>query len=544
MIAANISDKSQDIPQETAILIVGGGPVGLSAAVELGRRGVQCVIVEPRLAVSQLTPRAKTVSIRTMEHFRRWGLAERLREVAPLKVAWSQDVVFCTTLLGHEVARFTNCFGLTPQQPEIGAESGQQVAQPLVEEVLREAVIALESCHLCLGWSLYTLYQHEDGVETTIINEQGEQRQVRASYLIGCDGSRSVVRAAMGAHFVGTSDLRPNFGMVFRAPGLAQRLPHGPAVQYWVLNPACPGVMGRMNLEDLWWAGVNGVSAEVGQADPQALIRGLVGAEIDAEVLGTDPWTARMLLADHYRNGCVFLAGDAAHLNPPWGGHGFNTGIGDAVNIGWKLAAVLEGWGGDSLLESYEAERRVVAEQTIQEAIINMSVLAPELGNQEMGNSDAGGEQARRAAAQAIHVAKDREFHSLGLVLGYQYAASPVIVDDGTPFLPAGQDYDPTTRPGARLPHQWLPDGASLYDQLGHGLTLLRLHDDAEVAPFIDAAVARRVPLSVIELGSQVLEKFYGAPLVLVRPDQHVAWRGAFVDQGMARVIINHVRGM
>ena len=298
-----------------------------------------------------------------------------------------------------------------------------------------------------------------------------------------------------------------------------------------------------MNLEDLWWAGANGVSAEVGQADPHALIRSLVGAKIDAEVLGTDPWTARMLLADRYRNGRVFLAGDAAHLNPPWGGHGFNTGIGDAVNIGWKLAAVLEGWGGDGLLASYEAERRVVAEQTIEEATINMSVLAPELSNQEMANADSGGEQARRAAARVIRTAKDREFHSLGLVLGYQYDASPVIVDDSTPPLPVGQDYLPTARPGARLPHRWLPDGTSLYDRLGNGLTLLRLRDDVDVAPFIESAAAGRVPLTVLDLRGQPFEEIYGAPLLLVRSDQHVAWRGASVDQVIARAIIDHVRG-
>ncbi len=538
------SDKNQDIPQETEVLIVGGGPVGLSAAVELGQRGVSCLIVEPRLAVSRLRPRAKTTNARTMEHFRRWGLAERLREVAPLKVNWSQDVVFCTTLLGHEVMRFTECLGLTPRRTEMFAEAGQQIAQPLVEEVLREAVGDLESCHLMLGWSLRTLQQHDDGVLTTIVNERGEQRQIRASYVFGCDGARSVVRTTIGARYEGTTDSRPNFGLVFRTPGLAQRQPHGPAVHYWVLNPACPGVLGRMDMEDQWWAIANGVPAEVGQANPQALIRGLVGTEIEAEVLGTDPWTARMLLADHYRSGRVFLAGDASHLNPPWGGHGFNTGIGDAVNIGWKLAAVLDGWGGDGLLASYEAERRPVAERTIREAAANMSVLAPELGSPELEAPGLAGEQARRAAAQVIRVAKDREFHSLGLVLGYQYAASPVIVDDGTPPLPESQEYEQTARPGARLPHLWLPDGASLYDRLGNGMSLLRLRDDANVTPLVEATAARGVPLTVIELRGQELEERYGASLLLVRPDQHVAWRGTSVDRSAAEAIIDRVRGV
>jgi hypothetical protein len=196
---------------------------------------------------------------------------------------------------------------------------------------------------------------------------------------------------------------------------------------------------------------------------------------------------------------------------------------------------------------NFTGEERVsvgtFAAQTIREATTNMSVLAPELSNQEMGASTSSGERARQEAAWSIQAAKDREFHSLGLVLGYQYDASPVIVDDDTPPLSQGQDYQPTARPGARLPHCWLPDGTSLYDQLGHGLTLLRLRDDADPGPFITSAVVRGVPLNMIELHTQVYEERYGAALLLVRPDQHVAWRGTAVDRATAETVIDRVRG-
>lgn len=531
---------TQEASRRTQVLIVGGGPVGLSAAVELGQRGIDCLVAEPRVEVSRVRPRAKTTNIRSMEHFRRWGLAERVREAAPLKVAWSQEIVFCTNLLGPEVTRFTDVLGLWTGRRELSPEAGQQIPQPLIEEVLRAAVAELETVDLALGWSLQALEQDDDSVRAVLINAAGEQRRVTATYALGCDGARSMVREAVGARYQGRSDARSNLGFVFRAPGLGERHPHGPAVHYWVLNPASPGLLGRMDLEDHWWGIVNGAAAD---ADPHALINTLVGAEVDAEILGTDPWTARMLLADRYRFRRLFLAGDAAHLNPPWGGHGFNTGIGDAVNIGWKLAAVLGGWGGEQLLDSYEAERRPVAERTIAEAARNMSVLAPELSNQKMMEISPEGEQARERAARTIQLAKDGEFHSLGLVLGYHYAVSPVIVDDGSGPVPVEQHYRPAAQPGGRLPHAWLPDGHSLYDRLGRGLSLLRLNADATVAPFVQAAADRGVPLEVVELSHQLDRDPYGADLLLVRPDQHVAWRGGATDAATAARILDHVRG-
>jgi 2-polyprenyl-6-methoxyphenol hydroxylase-like FAD-dependent oxidoreductase len=474
------------------VLIAGGGPVGLATALELAHHGVRSLVVEPRAEVSWLRPRAKTTSARTMELFRRWGLAAVIRERAPLPVAWSDEAVFATSLLGREITRIGGCFGLDLAGDDLVAEPGQQVAQPLVEQVLREAVAASPHASLVAG-RVEALREDAEGVSVTVSG-----REVRAEYVVGCDGSRSVTRSAIGARYEGRDDVRPNFNVVFRAPGLAERVPHGPAVHYWVLSPSQPGLVGRLDLADTWWCIGQGVSAD---ADPLRLVRALVGDDIDAEILATDPWKARMLLADRYASDRVFLAGDSAHQNPPWGGHGFNTGVGDAVNIGWRLGAVLNGWAPPALLRGYEAERRPVAERTIAEAAQNMATLAPELSDPRLAGDDAAFDEARPSVAAAVERAKDSEFHSLDLVLGYTYAGSPHICDGA----------------GERLPHRWLAPGKSLYDQLGRGFTLVGDLTLPAAADMIKAAADEGIPLDT-----------WHDPggLALVRPDQHIAWKG------------------
>jgi 2-polyprenyl-6-methoxyphenol hydroxylase-like FAD-dependent oxidoreductase len=404
------------LPSDSPVVIAGGGPVGLAAAVELGQRGIDCLVLEPRAQVSMLRPRAKTTSVRTMEHFRRWGLASRIRAIAPLPVAWSQEVVFCTSLLGREITRIEDCFGLTTTRREEFAEAGQQIPQPLVEQVLREAVAELPSVTFATDWTLVGLEERTDDVLIQASGPSEVRQSVRAAYLLGCEGSASPTRAAIGSRYVGDTDARPNINIVFRAPGLAERVPHGPAIHYWVINPAAPGLVGRMDLTETWWTILMGVDAAAGQRDPRNLIEGLIGGDFgsEVEVISTDPWTARMLLANAYQTERVFLVGDAAHQNPPWGGHGFNTGIGDAVNIGWKLAATLLGWGGPELLRSYAEERQPVARETIEVSRANMSVLSNDLTKLV-------------ADPEAIRRAKDGEFHSMGLVLGYAYDRSPIV---------------------------------------------------------------------------------------------------------------------
>ncbi|WP_019634403.1 FAD-dependent monooxygenase [Actinomadura atramentaria] len=509
------------------VLIVGGGPVGLAAALELAHHGVAATVVEPRASVDHARPRAKTTSARTMEHLRRWGLARTLRERAPLPQAWSDEVVFCTTLLGREVARFDRCFGLDLLRDDLVAEGGQQVPQPLVESVLREAVEARPGPVLLTGATVTGLRQDADGVDVDVRDAAGD-RTLRASYVIGCDGGRSVVRDAIGAALEGDDDSRPNFNVVFRAPGLADRVPHGRAVQYWVLDPGRPGLVGRLDLDDAWWCIGIGVDAERGSADPVGMVRALIGdadGEVPIEVVATDPWRARMRLADRYRSGRVFLAGDAAHLNPPWGGHGFNTGVGDAVDLGWKLAAVLSGWAPAGLLDSYEAERRPVAAATIDAAARNMAVLTPELGDRRLVGADEEFRAAKPAVEAAVRRTKSAEFRSLGLVLGTAYGDSPNVVGGAAADEWDHSVYEPEAAPGARLPHVWLGPDESLYDRLGPGFSLVGDLGEPGAAPIAAAARRRGVPLA--EVAYKRADALFGAPLVLVRPDQHVAWRGA-----------------
>jgi len=316
-------------------------------------------VVEPRTVIDTDRPRAKTTNARTMTHLRRWGLADTVRAAAPLPVDYAQDAVFVSTLLGREVTRFPEIFQLTVRRPRDSPERGQQVGQPVIEEVLRAKVAALNLVDLRLGARVVEVAQTESGARAVVQNADGRTETVQAAYVLGCDGGSSVVRPALGAGLEGGSGVRPNLSILFTSPGLAERVPHENAIHYWVLAPGAGGIVGRMDLKDTWWAIVQGVDVTAAESDPVGMVRTLVGDEtLAVDVIATDLWNCRMLLADHYQSADrpnLLIAGDAAHLNPPWGGHGFNTCVGDAVNLAWKLAAVIQGWANALLLADASA---------------------------------------------------------------------------------------------------------------------------------------------------------------------------------------------
>jgi 2-polyprenyl-6-methoxyphenol hydroxylase-like FAD-dependent oxidoreductase len=506
--------------RDTPVLIAGAGPVGLALAVELSLRGVECLVVEPRPQPTRLRPRAKTLNARTMEHARRWGLAGRLRAAAPLPVSWSQDVSFCTTFLGREITRFTGVLGLADDGDS--PERGQQMPQYVLEEVLREVAAELPTVDLRVGWRLQSLdpARPDDGdgpVHATLLDPAGIAVPVTAEYVVGADGARSVVREQIGARYVGATALRPNTGLVFRSRDLVSAVPHPPAVQTWLLNRQTPGMMGPIDRDGLWWLIAFGVDGRAADFDPGRLISGALGRELPVEVVSTDPWTARMELVDRCRRGRVFLVGDAAHLNPPFGGHGLNTGIGDAVDLGWKLAAALAGWGGPALLDSYEAERRPLHRRVIDEATANMATLAPELLDDDLDRPGPDGDRARSAAASRIEQTKRAEYFSTDLVLGHRYQDSPVLqaVPPATAVRAGG------SVPGGRLPHHWVSAQVSTLDLITGPHAILTA--DGELGARAGrAASAAGLPVTVTVLTPPVMGEL-GAELIVVRPDQVVA---------------------
>ncbi|WP_246129772.1 FAD-dependent monooxygenase [Verticiella sediminum] len=527
------------------VLIVGAGPAGLGLAIELGHRGVPCLLVERNNRVGY-APRAKTTNVRTCEHFRRWGIAHRLRAAAPLGIDHPSHVVFCTRLAGPGLARHENAMYCAPGRNPLYSEHAQWIPQYAVEDILRAHAESLPGVEIRFQCELLDLGQDAQGVTAVLRDLQhGRDVQVRAGYAVGADGARSSVRELIGTRMQGQYGLSRNLNIVFRAPGLAQAHRHGPAIMYWQINRDVPSLIGPMDRGDTWFFMPTQVDERLlaSGVDARSLIARATGIDLSYEVLSSDEWVASRLLGDRYRKGRIFLVGDACHLHPPFGGYGMNMGIGDSVDLGWKLAATLQGWGGAGLLDSYEIERRPVHQWVLDEAVLNHSMLGNQLLADQIEAQDETGEQVRREVGQRILAAKMREFSTLGVVLGYQYVDSPIVVPDGSPA--ASRDfinYVPTSRPGALAPHAWLHDGSSLYDHFGQGFTLLASASASEkdIEAAAAQAEARRLPLTVIRPTEGGVANQYPARLTLIRPDQHVAWRG---DAWPGSSVLEHVAG-
>jgi len=517
------------MPREIDVLIVGAGPVGLAAAIELGMRNIAVLVVEQNER-GGAAPRAKTTNVRTRAHLRRWGIADRLAEESPFGIEYPNNMIFLTRLGpgGHELARFANAFNAAPERSELYPEHGQWIPQYKLEKVLLEKARSLASVEVRFGSRFVNATQDGSSVRSTV-ETQNSAAIVSSRYLIGADGARSGIRELIGAKMEGRTSLSRAYNIIFRAPGLAEAHGFGPAAMYWQVSVSGTGAMGPMDQNDVWFF-MPGVGPDQTLTHEQAIdkIRDCTGIDLNYEILSADAWFANELLADRYSDRRILLAGDACHLHPPFGGYGMNMGIGDAVDLGWKLAATLQGWGGPNLIDSYQTERRQVHRTVIDEAVAILGSAASPLPH-EIEDDTPEGESVRKKVGEIIKATRGREFYTLGTVLGLGYENSPIVWAESGP-APAHdpQRYTPTARPGYLAPHAWLEDGRSLYDCFGLGFTLLidATADSSDVSRAERDAECLGIPMTSVRSKEIDVARLFGARLALIRPDQHVAWRG------------------
>jgi 2-polyprenyl-6-methoxyphenol hydroxylase-like FAD-dependent oxidoreductase len=530
------------------VLIAGAGPVGLSLAIELAYRGVRCLVVEQSDGSVDF-PTTNLSNTRTVEHLRRWGIADRMRYESGYPTDYPRNYLFVTRMDGYEIARFDHPPNGDPAARSPYSPEGRLwISKPYFDPVLHSHVKTLASVEVRYETSFESLRHDGEKVLAEIVDaKSGRRDTVEADYLVGCDGGHSKIRRALGIRYQGVFSQGMNVAVLFRAPLLTMSK-HGPAVQYQIINAQLNGAIAAVDGKDLWRLNIRNVKQEQLDAmNAPEKLRAALGDKIPFELLALRPWTGHCVVAERYQQGRVFLAGDAAHLNWPAGGFGMNTGVGDAVDIGWKLAAVLQGWGGEKLLDSYTLERQPIAMINVNEAaemranFDNQTPFSPQLqeDNQE-------GSQLRDKARAVILRTRAKEFQhdSAGIELGYRYEGSPICVSDGSPApeLDHGM-YVPSTWPGARAPHVWLQDGRSTLDLFGRSFVLLDLAgSNAAIRPFTAAAQKAALPLEVIALNDSRMRETYERSFVLVRPDGHVAWRGDSVPEKPSD-IIDQVRG-
>ncbi|MDB5942953.1 MAG: hypothetical protein JWQ13_2519 [Ramlibacter sp.] len=545
---------------ETDVLVAGGGPFGLTLALELGRRGVRSLLVDAKPGTA-FNPQANATQARTMEHFRRLGFAHEIRGQG-LPPEHPTDIAYFTRYTGHELARLRlptaaqavrNVRGMGGSWS--AAELPHRISQKFVEATLRGHAQALPSNDIRYGCKLLDFGQHEDHVTATVQPvDGGAPVAVRARFLVGADGARSLVRSRLGIAWGGATGVRRDFmgGQMFavylRAPDFYRVLPHGRAWMYVSVNPQRRAFMASVDgkSEFAFHAAVHdGEDADHwGEADAKRVFAQALGTQIPIEVLSCGTWTAgHSLVAQSFGGGRVFIGGDAAHLFTPTGGLGYNTAVEDAVNLGWKLAAVLRGQAAPGLLASYEAERRPLAQRNTAYAQSFADSVGLFAATPLLEEESPAGDTERARASVHLDAHARLEFNIPGVTFGGRYDGSPIIAGDGSVAPPdQANAYEPTATPGGRPPHAWLDDGRSLFDSFHSEWTLLALGPHApDASAFTDAATALGLDLKVVAHQAQSLRDLYQAPLALIRPDQIVAWRGTGADD--ARAVLRRVSG-
>jgi 2-polyprenyl-6-methoxyphenol hydroxylase-like FAD-dependent oxidoreductase len=518
---------------DTQVIIVGAGPVGLTLAVDLGLRGVRCTLLEKK-SEPQFLPKMERCNARSMEMFRRIGLADEIR-TAGLTTDSVMDVYIILTMteapllhlkypsvdMARDQIRGIND-GSTPLEPY------QLISQYTLEPVLKRVAERIPAVTVRYGTELMEFEEDGPSVIATIRSSDGKPEKISAAYLVGCDGGNSLVRKQLGIPLRGEANLAKFRQGLYRCDELYDRLPLGEGPgrgRHYLVADEWASFLIMQDSKRYWTLHAAVDSDE----EMKHRFEQTIGAPVQYEMVYCGEWRQNLLLADRYRAGRVFLAGDAVHLVIPAGGLGMNTGVGDAFDLSWKLAATLDGWGGPALLESYEIERRQVGERNIgasRYATLGYRKWRSQW-RPEIADDTATGQTLRDNLTKVAAVEQRKVNEMIGAELGYRYVDSPTI--DNIPGGPEHlfRDYQPTSWPGARLPHVWLEDGTPIQDRISNaGYTLLCLNNRHETASLERAFRDRSVPFSILRTASEPARAVYERDLILLRPDMHVVWRG------------------
>ena len=517
---------------DTQVLIVGAGPTGLTLAVDLGLRGVRCMVVEQK-AAPQFLPKMERCNARTMEIYRRMGIAEQVR-AAGLPAHCPMDVFIVLSLveppLLHlpypSVAQVKAQIAAT-NDGTLPLEPYQLISQYTLEPLLKSVAEGLPSLALRYGCELISFVQDRDLVTATVKTSDGKRSEIEARYLVGCDGGSSVVRKQLGIELQGEGNILQLRQALFRCEELYQRIPIGKGRHYHVADDRATQLIVQDSTEHFTLH-----SIVENDSDMAVMFERTVAMPVEYDMLYVGEWKQNLLLADSYGRGRVLLAGDAVHLVIPTGGLGMNSGVGDAIDLSWKLAAVLQGWGGPNLLPSYDIERRQVGARNV--AASRYATLGRRKWRAayrpDIRDDTPEGAATRASLVRIADVEQRKSNEMIGAELGYRYVGSPLISSEpGEGPERNFRDYVPTTCPGARLPHVWLRDGSAMQDRIGygHGYTLLRLGGtQADAAALARAFATIGAPLQVLDIPDARPRDVYGYDLLLLRPDLHVVWRG------------------
>ena len=538
--------KHHDDPLKTVpVLIIGAGPVGLALAGDLAWRGVASTLVE-KTDGAIIQPKMDLIGPRTMEFCRRWGLERAVRD-CPYNPHHPQDNVWLDTMNGYEFGREPFPCPADETPPPQSPVKRERCPQDMFDPILRRWVESRPLASLQYETELVAFEERDECVISRVRTAGGE-REIEARFLVGADGGASFVRQALGIGMQGNATLTYTTNVIFRC------------ANFWDLHDKRKGYRFIFIGPEGTWATLVAIDGfdrfrfsiigdqekrTYDEAAVRVLIERAMGRRFEFEVLSIAPWVRRELVAESYGGGRVFIAGDAAHLNSPTGAFGMNTGMQDAVDLGWKLAAMVSGWGGNQLLDSYERERRPVALRNVEEASENLRrMLSPRQAlSAKVFEPGREGDEARRSFGELFTEAMKREWFTLDVHLGYRYDSSPVIVPDGAaaPNDPP-MVYTQTARPGSRAPHVWLKPGVSTLDLFGRGFVLLRFDRGRDCGRLQKAAAAVGVPLEIVDIEHSEARALYESALVLVRPDGFVAWRGDPLPEDCEE-LMNVVRG-